>query len=157
MILHLNRASHGGQGTGELGERAITRRLYKPPFVAAEAGSDQFSLEPLELGVGGLFSALHQRGVANHVGGQDCRQSPLNPRLVQSRPEARPVFAVDRQHTPKGAGWDMPKPSVAGLPRLIGWRLYLFGYSACDLAPHPRHKAVSPPYRTTMTHRLPLP
>ena len=59
MILYLDRASHGGQGTCELGERAITRCLDKSPFVAGEARLDQFSLEPLELGVGGFFGALH--------------------------------------------------------------------------------------------------
>jgi hypothetical protein len=53
--------------------RAIARCLDKSPFVAGEAGLDQFSLEPLELGIGGFLSALHQRGVTDHVGGQDCR------------------------------------------------------------------------------------
>jgi hypothetical protein len=71
MILHLNRASHGGQGTGELGERAVTRGLDKPPLVAADARLDQFSLEPLELGVGTFLVAFHERGIADHVGGQD--------------------------------------------------------------------------------------
>jgi hypothetical protein len=65
MILYLNRASHGGQGTRELDERAITRSLDKSPFVAGEAGLDQFSLEPLELGVGGFLSAMHQRRVTD--------------------------------------------------------------------------------------------
>jgi hypothetical protein len=72
MILHLNRASHGGEGTRELCERAITRCFDKSPFVAGEARLDQFSLEPLELGVGGFLVALHQRRVTNHVNGQDC-------------------------------------------------------------------------------------
>jgi hypothetical protein len=71
MILHLNRAFHGGQRTRELGVRAITRRLDKSPLVSGEAGFDQFSLEPLELGIGGFLVAFHQRGIANHVGGQD--------------------------------------------------------------------------------------
>jgi hypothetical protein len=86
MILYLNRASHRGQGTCELDERAITRCLNKSPFVAAEAGLDQFSLEPLELGVSGFLGALHERGITNHVSGQDRRQSPLNPVLRQQRP-----------------------------------------------------------------------
>jgi hypothetical protein len=73
MILYLNRTSHGGQGTGELGERAVTCSLDKPPFVTAEARLDQFSLEPLELGVGGFFRSLHERGITNHVGSQDRR------------------------------------------------------------------------------------
>ena len=73
MILHLNRAFHGGQRTRELGVRAITRCLDKSPFVSGEAGLDQFSLEPLELGVGGLLSALHQRRVTDHIGSQDRR------------------------------------------------------------------------------------
>jgi hypothetical protein len=81
MILYLNRASHGGQGTRELGESAITRSLDKSPFVAGEAGIDQFSLEPLELGVCRFLSALHERGIPDYVGGQDCRQSALNPLL----------------------------------------------------------------------------
>jgi hypothetical protein len=68
----LNRASHGVQGTRELGQRAITRCLDEPPFMPGEARLDQFSLEPLELGVGGFFSTLHQRGVTDHVDGQDC-------------------------------------------------------------------------------------
>src|SRR5689334_16316525 len=51
----------------------------------------------------------------------------------------------------------MPKPPVAGLARLIGWRLYLFGYSASDLALHPRQKAVSLPERTKITDLFPLP
>jgi hypothetical protein len=58
MILHLNCASHGGQETRELGERAVTRRLDKSPFVAGEARRNQFSLKPLELAVGGFFGAL---------------------------------------------------------------------------------------------------
>jgi hypothetical protein len=85
------------------------------------------------------------------LGAQVNVDMPWNPsRLEQRKGRVQrigqgPERAVDRQHTPKGAGWDMPKPSVAGLARLIGWRLYLFGYSACDLAPHPRQKAVSLP------------
>ena len=81
MILYLNRASHGGQGTRELDESAITRCLDKSPFVAGEARLDQFPLEPLKLGIGGFLSALHERGIPDHVGGQDRRQSPLNPLL----------------------------------------------------------------------------
>src|SRR5215831_19183494 len=84
MILYLNRTSHGGQGTRELDERAITRGLDQSPVVAGQAGLYQFSLEPLELGVCGFLSALHQRGVTDHVSGQDRRQSPLNPLLRHS-------------------------------------------------------------------------
>ena len=73
MILYLNRASHGGQGTRELDERAITSCLDKSPVVAGEARLDQFSLEPVELGVCRFLSALHQRRVTDHVGGQDRR------------------------------------------------------------------------------------
>src|SRR5215467_1881050 len=81
MILYLNRASHGGQGTYELGECAITSGLDQSPVVAGEARLDYFALEPLELGVCGFLSALHQRSVTDHVGGQDRRQSSLNPLL----------------------------------------------------------------------------
>src|SRR6185312_15048145 len=42
---------------------------------------DQFPLEPFEFGVGRFLGAFHERGVADHVGGQDRRQSPLNPML----------------------------------------------------------------------------
>ena len=73
MILYLNRASRRGYGTRELSERAITLCLDKSSFVAGEARFDQFSLESLELGVGSFLSALHQRGVTDHIGGQDCR------------------------------------------------------------------------------------
>ncbi len=73
MILYLNRASHGGEGTRELGERAIACCLDKSPIVPGEARLDQFSLEPLELGVGGFLVAFHERGITDHVGGQDCR------------------------------------------------------------------------------------
>jgi len=45
----------------------------KPPLLAGEAWLDQFSLEPLELGVGRFLGVLHQRRVTDHVGGQDCR------------------------------------------------------------------------------------
>jgi hypothetical protein len=69
MILDFDRTSHGGQGTRELSERAITRYLDEPPFVASEAMLNHFSLEPLELGIGSFLSALHQRGVADHVSG----------------------------------------------------------------------------------------
>jgi hypothetical protein len=41
--------------------------------VAGEAWLDQFSLEPLELGVGGFFGPLHERGIADHVSGEDRR------------------------------------------------------------------------------------
>src|SRR5215831_18985916 len=98
MILYLNRASHGGQGTRKLNERAITRCLDKSPFVAGEARLDQFSLEPLELGVGGLLVALHKRGITNHISGQDCRQSPLNPLLGHS------ALRTARLTTPVGQG-----------------------------------------------------
>ena len=73
MIWYLNRASHGGQGTRELDERAVTRGLDKPPFVVGKAGLDQFSLEPFELGIRSFLSALHQRRVTDHVSGQDRR------------------------------------------------------------------------------------
>jgi hypothetical protein len=73
MILYLNRASHGGQGTGELDERAITRGLDQSSVVAGEARLDYLTLQPLELGIGSFLVALHQRRVTNHVGGQDCR------------------------------------------------------------------------------------
>jgi len=73
MILHLNRASYGGYGAGELDQRPITRCLDQTPFVPREARLDQFSLEPLELGIGSFLGALHQRGVTDHVGGQDRR------------------------------------------------------------------------------------
>jgi hypothetical protein len=73
MILYLERASHSGQGTRELDKRAITRCLDKSPFLAAEAGLNQFSLESLELGVRGFLGALHERGITDYVGGQDCR------------------------------------------------------------------------------------
>jgi hypothetical protein len=53
MILYLERASHGGQGTRELGERAVTRSLDEPALVAGEAGRNQF-----ELGVRGFLSTL---------------------------------------------------------------------------------------------------
>jgi hypothetical protein len=39
--------------------------------VAGEAGLDYFALQPLELGVAGFLSALHQRRVTDHVGGQN--------------------------------------------------------------------------------------
>jgi hypothetical protein len=58
MILYLDRASHGCQRTREFDERAVTRSLDKSPFVAGEAGRNQLSLEPLELGIGGFLSAL---------------------------------------------------------------------------------------------------
>jgi hypothetical protein len=72
--LHFNRAFHGGQGADELGVRAIACCLDKSPFVAGEAGLDQFSLKPLELGVGGFFVAFHER--RNHWwhARQDTRQ-----------------------------------------------------------------------------------
>jgi hypothetical protein len=41
--------------------------------VAGEARLDQFSLEPLELGVGGFFVAFHERGITDYVSGQDRR------------------------------------------------------------------------------------
>jgi hypothetical protein len=41
--------------------------------VTGEAGLDQFPLETLELGVGGFLVAFHERGITDHVGGQDCR------------------------------------------------------------------------------------
>ena len=72
MILYLNRAFHGRQGTGELGERAITRCFDKAAFVAGEASLDQFSLEPLERGVGGFLIAFHKRGITGQVSGQDA-------------------------------------------------------------------------------------
>jgi hypothetical protein len=53
--------------------RAVTRGLDKSPFVAGEAGLDQFSLETLELGIGGFFVAFHERGITDHVSGQDRR------------------------------------------------------------------------------------
>ena len=81
MILHLNRTSHGGQGTGELDERAITRGLDQSPVVAGKARLDYFALEPFELSIGSLLSPLHQRSVTDHVGSQDRRQSPLKPLL----------------------------------------------------------------------------
>jgi hypothetical protein len=84
MILYLNRTSHGGQGTRELRERSITRGLDQAPFVAGETRPDQLSLEPFELGVGGFLIAFHERGIADHVSGQDRRQSPLNPLLCHS-------------------------------------------------------------------------
>src|SRR5262245_27484628 len=84
MILYLNRTSHGGQGTRELDERAVTRGLDQSPVVAGEARLDYFALQPLELGIGGFLSALHQRGVTDHVSSQDRRQSPLNPLLRHS-------------------------------------------------------------------------
>jgi hypothetical protein len=58
--------------------RSIARCLDKSPVVAGEAGLDQFSLEPLELGIGGFLVAFHERGIANHVSGQDRGKSPLN-------------------------------------------------------------------------------
>jgi hypothetical protein len=58
MILYLNREFHGGQRTRELDGCTVTCRLDKSPLVAGEAGRNQFLLEPLELGVGGLLSAL---------------------------------------------------------------------------------------------------
>src|SRR6266496_2314852 len=98
MILHLDRASRGGQGARELGQRAITRCLDESSFVAGEARLDQFSLEPFELGVGGFLSAFHERGITNHVGGQDRRQSPLNPLLRHS------ALRTTRQNTSLGHG-----------------------------------------------------
>jgi hypothetical protein len=41
--------------------------------VVGEARLDYFALQPLELGVGGFVSAFHERGITNHVGGQDRR------------------------------------------------------------------------------------
>jgi hypothetical protein len=86
MILYFNRASHGGQGTGKLGVRAIARSLDKSPFVAGQAGLDQLPHEPLELGVGGFFGPFHKRGIANHVCRQDGSQPPLNTLLGQGGP-----------------------------------------------------------------------
>src|SRR6266702_1046401 len=45
--------------------------------MAGEARRNQFSLEPLELGIGGFLGAFQSRRVADHVSGQDRRQSPL--------------------------------------------------------------------------------
>jgi hypothetical protein len=47
--------------------------IYRRNIVAEEAGLNYFALEPLELGVGRLLSALHQRRVTDHVGGQNRR------------------------------------------------------------------------------------
>src|SRR6185312_3258812 len=85
MILHLGLASHSGQGTCELGERAITRCLDQSAVVSGEARRDQVPLEPLELSVGGFLRALHHRRVADHIGGQDRRQPPLNTLFGQGR------------------------------------------------------------------------
>jgi hypothetical protein len=63
---------------------------------------DQFSLEPLELGVGGFLSALHERGVTNHVGGQDRRQSSLKPVLRHSA----------LRTTKQTRRWNKEKPST---------------------------------------------
>jgi hypothetical protein len=52
---------HGGKGARELGKRAITRCLDKASLVPGKTRFDQFLLEPLEFGVGGLLGALHQR------------------------------------------------------------------------------------------------
>jgi hypothetical protein len=60
-------------GLANLDERAVTRCLGKSPVVAGEARLDQFSLEPLELGIGRFFVAFHERGIADHVSGQDRR------------------------------------------------------------------------------------
>jgi hypothetical protein len=38
--------------------------------VAGEARLDQFSLEPLELDVGGFLVAFHERGITDHVSGK---------------------------------------------------------------------------------------
>jgi hypothetical protein len=84
MILHLDGAFRGGERAGEFSERAIARRLDQSPLMADEAGFDQFPLEPLDFGIGGFLGALHQRRVTDYVGGQDCRQSPLNPLLGHS-------------------------------------------------------------------------
>jgi hypothetical protein len=81
MILYLDRASHGGQGARELGERTVTRSLDKAALVAGQTGRNQFSLEPLELGVGGFLGTLQQRRVTHNVRRQDYRQSSLNPLL----------------------------------------------------------------------------
>jgi hypothetical protein len=53
--------------------RSIARGLDKPTFVAGETRLDQFSVEPIELGVGGFLVAFHERGIAHHVSRQDGR------------------------------------------------------------------------------------
>jgi hypothetical protein len=52
--------------------------------VAGEAGFDQVPHDPPELGVGGFFGPLHKSGIADHIGGEDGRQPPLNPLLSLS-------------------------------------------------------------------------
>ena len=48
MILYLDRAFYGGQGTRKLRERAVTRSLDEAALVAGKAGRNQFALEPLD-------------------------------------------------------------------------------------------------------------
>src|SRR5215813_11337343 len=60
-------------GLANSAQRAIPRGLDQSPVVAGEARLDYFALQPLELGVGRLLSALHQRRVTDHVSGQDRR------------------------------------------------------------------------------------
>ncbi|WP_338028983.1 hypothetical protein [Bradyrhizobium septentrionale] len=115
LILHLNRASRSGQGTGELRERAVTRRLDQAAAVAGVAGLDHLAPEPLELGVGGFPRSLHQRGITDNVCGQDGQLT-----AVESDPRAKPAPST------QGLSADIKSHQWAAPPAdfLLNW---LFG------------------------------
>jgi hypothetical protein len=75
--LDFNRAAHRVDDAGELDQGAVAHQLDDAPVVLGNRGIDQFgpvTLKPRQRA--GLILA-HEARVADHIGGQNCREPPL--------------------------------------------------------------------------------
>lgn len=82
--------------------------------MAAKAGLDQFSLEQLEFGISGFLGALHERGIADHVGRQDGCRSPLDPLLSHGASERFEWAYTSMTLGTRERNEGLPQPAYAG-------------------------------------------
>ena len=81
-VLDLDRALHGIDDAGELGQEAIAHGLDDAPVTGRDHRLDQLAKMGLEGAERARFVGPHQPRVADHVGGQDRRQPARLVRLI---------------------------------------------------------------------------
>ena len=83
--LDLDRAAHRVDDAGELDQQAVAGDLDDAAAMLRDLGVDELAPNFLQSGEGSFFIDAHQAGIAGHVGGQDRRQTPLDPFLCHCR------------------------------------------------------------------------
>jgi hypothetical protein len=85
-LLHRDGAGHGVDHRAELDDGTVTHELDEAALVLGQQRIDHLAAQRPDRSQRAGLVPLDERGVADHVGGHDCRQSPLRPGRRHGRP-----------------------------------------------------------------------